>query len=145
MEAREYSEGRHISEHLERMRQNIELNTKDPVARGGFTQVPNFILEHPNLSIGAKVIYAMFLRYAWHNNLVFPGQQRLADAVEMSVSRVNDFVKELEKAKLIEICPYRKYHPGAILCDSEVCDMILVDDRDHEGAVLDNRIMVQVA
>ena len=103
MEAREYSEGRHISEHLQRMRQNIELNTKDPVAQGGFTQVPNFILEHPNLSIGAKVIYAMFLRYAWHNNLVFPGQQRLAIAVGMSVSRVNDFVKELERAKLIEI------------------------------------------
>ncbi len=103
MGAQEYSEGRHISEHLERMRQNIELNTKDPVARGGFTQVPNFILEHPNLSIGAKVIYAMFLRYAWHNNLVFPGQQRLADAIGMSVSRVNDFVKELEKVKLVEI------------------------------------------
>ena len=103
MEAEEYSEGSHISEHLERIRQNIELNTKDPVARGGFTQVPNFILEHPNLSIGAKVIYAMFLRYAWHNNLVFPGQQRLADAIGMSVSRVNDFVKELEKAKLVEI------------------------------------------
>ncbi len=103
MEAREYSEGRHISEHLEKARQNIELNTKDPVARGGFTQVPNFILEHPGLSIGAKVIYAMFLRYAWHNNFVFPGQQRLAAAIGMSVSRVNDFVKELEKAKLIEI------------------------------------------
>lgn len=103
MEAWEYSEGSHISEHLERIRQNIELNTKDPVVRGGFTQVPNFILEHDALSIGAKVIYAMFLRYAWHNNLVFPGQQRLADAIGMSVSRVNDFVKELEKGDLIEI------------------------------------------
>jgi DNA-binding MarR family transcriptional regulator len=60
-------------------------------------------LEHPSLSIGVKVIYAMFLRYAWHNNLVFPGQQRLADAIGISVSRVNKFVKELEKAKLVEI------------------------------------------
>jgi hypothetical protein len=36
--------------------QNITLNTSDPVARGGFTQVPNFILKDGSLSIGAKVI-----------------------------------------------------------------------------------------
>ena len=51
----------------------------------------------------------------------------------------------LRLATLRDTCPYRKYYPGAILCDSEVCDMILVDDRDHEDAVLDNRIMAQVA
>ena len=39
---------------------NIELATNDPVARGGFTQVPNFILKNPELSLGAKVTYSMF-------------------------------------------------------------------------------------
>ena len=57
---------------------NITLNTSDPVARGGFTQVPNFILRDGSISIGAKVTYAMFLSYAWHNESCFPGQERLA-------------------------------------------------------------------
>lgn len=82
---------------------NIELDTLDPIARGGFTQVPNFILKNPDLSVGAKVVYAMFLSYAWHNDLCFPGQETLAEAIGMSVSRVNEFVKALEAAGLVEI------------------------------------------
>ena len=61
----------HISQIL--MERNIELDTLDPVTRGGFTQVPNFILRDGKLSIGAKVTYAMFLSYAWHNEACFPG------------------------------------------------------------------------
>lgn len=82
---------------------NIQLDTLDPVARGGFTQVPNFILRNPDLSVGAKVAYAMFLSYAWHNDLCFPGQERMARDMGMSVSRVNDFIKELQTAGFIEI------------------------------------------
>ena len=44
----------HISRGLERIEQNIKLNTADPVALHGFTQLPNFILRNPDLSIGAK-------------------------------------------------------------------------------------------
>lgn len=82
---------------------NIQLDTTDPIVRGGFTQVPNFILRDPNLSIGAKVVYAMFLSYAWHNDSCFPGQERLAEDMGMSVSRVNKFIKALESAGLIVI------------------------------------------
>jgi hypothetical protein len=91
----------HISEKLRD--KNTQLDTIDPVVQGGFTQVPNFILENPDLSVGAKVIYAMFLRYAWHNNKCFPGQARLAEDIGMSIGRVNQFIKELEAAQLIEI------------------------------------------
>lgn len=82
---------------------NIELATNDPVARGGFTQVPNFILKHADLSLGAKVTYSMFLHYAWHNDSCFPGQERLANDMGMSQSRVSEFIKELQTAGLIEI------------------------------------------
>ncbi len=82
---------------------NIELGALDPITRGGFTQLPNFVLKNPNLSIGAKISYAMFLHYAWHNDHCFPGQDRLADDIGMSRTRVNEFVKELEAAGLIEI------------------------------------------
>ena len=82
---------------------NIELATNDPIARGGFTQVPNFILKDDALSLGAKVTYALFLHYAWHNDSCFPGQDRLGRDMGMSTSRANEFIKELEKAGLIEI------------------------------------------
>src|SRR5213593_1297849 len=82
---------------------NIQLDTTDPIARGGFTQVPNFILKNPDLSVGAKVVYAMFLSYAWHNDSCFPGQERLAADMGMSRSRVTEFVGELEEAELVTI------------------------------------------
>src|SRR5665213_2321288 len=82
---------------------NIELDTLDPIARGGFTQLPNFVLKSDALSLGAKVTYAMFLHYAWHNDHCFPGQDRLGDDMGMSRTRVNEFVKELEGAGLVEI------------------------------------------
>lgn len=82
---------------------NIELATADPIARGGFTQVPNFILENSALSLGAKVTYALFLHFAWNRDSVFPGQDRLATHMGMSTSRANEYIKELEAAGLIEI------------------------------------------
>ena len=63
----------------------MKLNTIDPVALHGFTQIPNFILRDPNISIGAKTIYSLLLSYAWHNDLCFPGQDRLAKDVGMGL------------------------------------------------------------
>ncbi len=83
--------------------QNLKLATSDPVALGGLTQVPNFILKDAKLSLGAKVTYAMFLSYAWHNDSCFPGQDRLAVDMGMSRSRVTEFVGELERAGLVTI------------------------------------------
>ena len=97
----EFPQERHIGDILRE--RNIELATNDPVARGGFTQVPNFILRDGTLSLGAKVTYAMFLHYAWHNDSCFPGQERLAQDMGMSQSRVSEFIKELSSAALIEI------------------------------------------
>ena len=97
----EFPQERHISDILKE--RNIELATNDPVVRGGFTQVPNFILRDGTLSLGAKVTYAMFLQYAWHNDSCFPGQERLAVDMGMSQSRVSEFIKELSTAALIEI------------------------------------------
>lgn len=82
---------------------NIELNSADPVVRHGFTQVPNFLFKNSGLSMGAIVVYAKFLSYAWHNDFCFPGQQRLALDLEMGIVSINRFVKELEDANLIEI------------------------------------------
>ena len=82
---------------------NLQLDTDNPVLRGGFTQVPNFILKDPKLSVGAKVAYAMFLSYAWHNESCFPGQERLAADMGMTRPRVTQLIAELERFGLVSI------------------------------------------
>ncbi len=82
---------------------NIKLDTQNPVARDGFTQVPNFILRDSGISVGAKVVYSMFLSYAWHNDSCFPGQERLAEDMGLTRPRVTQLIAELDDAGLISI------------------------------------------
>ena len=82
---------------------NLQLDTVNPVLQGGFTQVPNFILKNSELSVGAKVTYAMFLSYAWHNDSCFPGQDRLAEDMGLTRVRVTQLIGELEQSGLITI------------------------------------------
>ena len=93
----------HIAGNLEKIEQNMKLNTADPIARYGFTQLPNFILRNPELSSNAKTVYSLLLSYAWHNNLCFPGQERLAEHMGTHISTVSRAVTELEDCSLIEI------------------------------------------
>ena len=46
------------------------------------------ILRHPDISVGAKTVYAVLLSYAWHNDLCFPGQERLASDIGLTRVRV---------------------------------------------------------
>ena len=93
----------HIAQRLEQVEQNMKLNTADPIARYGFTQLPNFILRNPDLSANAKTAYSLLLSYAWHNDLCFPGQERLAEHMGSHVSTVSRAIAELEDCSLIEI------------------------------------------
>ena len=93
----------HIGAQLKTIEQNIKVNSADPIALHGFTQLPNFILRNPDISIGAKTTYSLFLSYAWHNNLCFPGQDTLAEHMGAHVSTVSRAITELEDCSLIEI------------------------------------------
>ena len=48
----------HIATNLAKIEQNIKVNSADPIALHGFTQLPNFILRNPDISIGAKTTYS---------------------------------------------------------------------------------------
>src|ERR671914_769663 len=83
-------------------RQNIILEGFDPVTAGGFTQIPNFLLNQ-SFSNNAKVVYAKLLSYAWHNNQVFPGQERMGEEISSSKSTVGRAIQELEDQGWLEI------------------------------------------
>jgi biotin operon repressor len=91
----------HISDAFKE--RNIILETSDPVVADGFTQVPNFILKNDALTVGEKITFAMFLTYAWNNDKVFPGQERLAKDIGVTRRSVNTFIKGLEKKGFLTI------------------------------------------
>jgi Helix-turn-helix domain len=84
-------------------RQNIILEGFDPVSAGGFTQLPNCVLNDPNLSPGGKVVYAKLLSYAWYNNRVFPGQEKLAEEIGSGKRTIIRLIAELEKRGYVEV------------------------------------------
>src|SRR6267378_8509447 len=92
---------RHIGDILKE--RNIEIIGADPITRHGFTQVPNFILTKKELSVGAKLAYAMLLKYAWGDDACFPGQVKLAEDMGSGERSVRRYLDELEKIKLLEI------------------------------------------
>jgi hypothetical protein len=64
-----------IGEILDR---NIILKGADVLTAKGYTMVPNHALVSDRISPGAKLAYAMLLKYAWRDDSCFPGQERLA-------------------------------------------------------------------
>ena len=81
----------------------IVFEGADPVSAGGFTQVPNCVLENGKLSAGAKLTYAMLLKYAWQNDYCFPGQERLAKDMGSGKRSVVRFMAELEHHGFVTI------------------------------------------
>ena len=89
-----------IGEMLER---NIILRGADILTARGFTQVPNHALESNNISPGAKLTFAMLLKYAWQNDYCFPGQDRLATDMGVSRQSANTYLQELQTEQFIVI------------------------------------------
>jgi hypothetical protein len=56
----------HISAQLAAIERTIKFDGADALTAQGFTQVPNFILKNPKVSLGTKVTYAMLISYGWH-------------------------------------------------------------------------------
>jgi len=92
---------RHIGDILKD--RNIEIIGADLATRHGFTQVPNFILTNEYISVGAKLAYAMLLKYAWQDDACFPGQAKLAQDMGAGERSVRTYLKELETVELLEI------------------------------------------
>jgi hypothetical protein len=93
----------HIAANLKAVERNIEIVGADLVTLHGFTQVPNFILTNKDLSVGAKLYYAMLLKYARENDFCFPGQQRLAEDMGSAERSVRTYQKELEDLGFLEV------------------------------------------
>ncbi len=82
---------------------NIILRGADVLTAKGYTQVPNHVLISDQLSPGAKLAYAMLLKYAWQNEYCFPGQERLATDMGVTRQSANAYIQELQRRSFIAI------------------------------------------
>lgn len=82
---------------------NLFVHRADLATQRGWTGVPNFILENDQISIGAKLTYAMLLKYLREQDQCFPGQERLAKDMGSGLRSVVRYIAELEEAGLLEI------------------------------------------
>jgi hypothetical protein len=82
---------------------NILLKGADALTAKGFTMVPNHVLVSEKISPGAKLAYAMLLKYAWQNDYCFPGQETLAKDMGVTDRSVRTYLEELEAEKFIGI------------------------------------------
>lgn len=82
---------------------NIILKGADVFTAKGFTMVPNSLLNSGKISPGAKLTYAMLLKYAWYNDYCFPGQERLAKDMGVTDRSIRTYLQELEAARFIDI------------------------------------------
>ena len=96
---------------------NIIIKGGDAFTTSGFTQVPNAILRSAKLTPTAKLTYAMLLSYAWQNDFCFPGQERLAEDIGISVRGVRTYLKELEAKKLLVIKHQGQGRPNKYFLD----------------------------
>src|ERR1700674_204715 len=93
----------HIAGRLKDIARNIEIVGADPATRHGFTMVPNVILTKKELSVGAKLAYAMLLKYAWSDKGCYPGQLKLAEDLGAGERSIRTYLKELETAGVLKI------------------------------------------
>jgi biotin operon repressor len=98
----EHVDGRSVAQHIERLR-NIILDGADALTTKGFTMVPNHVLVSNKVSPGAKLAYAMLLKYAWQDDYCYPGQERLAKDMGVTDRSVRTYLQELEAEKFINI------------------------------------------
>ncbi len=82
---------------------NLRLQGADIATQRGWTGVPNFILESKHISVGAKLTYAMLLKYAREMDECFPGQERLSKDMGCGLRSVVRYIAELEAVTLILI------------------------------------------
>ena len=82
---------------------NLRLHGADIDTQRGWTGVPNFILESKRISVGAKLTYAMLLKYAREMDECFPGQERLAKDMGCGLRSITRYIAELEAVELITI------------------------------------------
>ncbi len=74
----------------------------EPALAKGFTSVPNVVFSLP-LGSGAKLLYIVYLRFAWQDPLTYPNNATLCEAVSCTLNTLRAYRRELISINLISV------------------------------------------
>lgn len=75
---------------------------ESPMWQAGFTMVPNVILFEETLSASSVRLYAALCKFAWDDDVVWPGQAKLGEMLGIKERAVRTSMRELEARGLVE-------------------------------------------
>ena len=76
-------------------RRAIMFADERPANRPALAQIPPAVLSHPDLSFGAKVLFAALHAHAWPEDHCWPSQEELARDVSCTVRQVQRLLEPL--------------------------------------------------
>ncbi len=86
------------------IKQRVEqIIVENEMLRAGFAALPYLVLKDTDLSIGARLSYAVLLMYAWQEGSTFAGQEKMAKDMGISDRHLRRYLKELEDRSYIRI------------------------------------------
>ena len=86
------------------VQQRVErIIIENEMLRAGFAALPYVVLRDTQLSIGARLTYAVLLSYAWQDESTFVGQKQMAEDMGISERHLRRFLAELSRANYIVI------------------------------------------
>ena len=90
---------------LSKLRNGQDIETIDVglPSISSFTQVPNAVLGNPKLSVGARLAYALLLKYAWSAHEGGSAPDRLSVDMRLEQKDVRRCLEELAAINLLEI------------------------------------------
>lgn len=80
-----------------------QIVVENEMLRAGFAALPYMVLRDTDLSIGARLSYAVLLMYAWQDGATFAGQVKMAKDVGVSERQLRDYLQELQSNGYIRI------------------------------------------
>lgn len=77
------------------------LTVLDGALRRGFTTIPNAVIDSTGLSVGARLLYGLLLRWLWYDGATDPGYAFLVERMGASEDYVRKCMNELIAAGLV--------------------------------------------
>ncbi len=81
---------------MSEVKEQNTIEILDESLKQGFTAIPRAILKSPKLSMQAKTLFALLLDYAWQKGSCFPGQERLAEDLNVHRNTISKHLLELK-------------------------------------------------
>lgn len=89
----------------------MENNTFIPKGNVRGFIMPDFVFDAPNISMGAKMLYALLCSYAGEKDYCWPSKETLSKRLQCSLNTVKSYLAQLVQNGLLCItpCPHKKH------------------------------------